>query len=70
MAANQVGTAQVTSKGQGVVDEKQEDLIKMGFRVKLRKRQDYVNRMYNQFVVDLNTNEPKNLGLSPLAHLN
>jgi hypothetical protein len=43
MAANQVGTAQVTSKGQGVVDEKQEDLIKMGFRVKLRKRQDYVN---------------------------
>jgi len=59
------------SKDRG--NEKQDDLITIGFRVKPNEKaiiQDYVNRMYNQFVVDLNTNEPKNLGLSPLAHLN
>jgi hypothetical protein len=33
------GTAQVPSKGQGV--EKQEDLVTIGFRVKLRKRQSF-----------------------------
>ena len=43
--------AQVPSNGQGV--EKQEDLITIGFRVKPKEKaiiQDYVNRMYNQFV--------------------
>ena len=37
-------------RGYGVVGEKQEDLITIGFRVKLKEKaiiQDYVNRMYN-----------------------
>ncbi|MDQ6668364.1 MAG: hypothetical protein M3Y53_09090 [Thermoproteota archaeon] len=48
--------AQVPSKGQRV------DMTTIGFRVKPREKaivQDYVNRLYNQFVVDPNTNEPK-----------
>ena len=47
--------------------KKQDDLITIGFRVKPKEKaiiQDYVNRMYNQFVVDPNTKEPKNVGLS------
>jgi hypothetical protein len=40
MAANQVGTARGHQRV-GVVDEKQEDLIKMGFGDKLRKRQSF-----------------------------
>jgi hypothetical protein len=54
--------AQVAQKGQGV--EKQEEHITIGFRVKPKEKaiiQDYVNRMYNQFVVDPHTKEPKNV---------
>ena len=61
---------QVPSKGQGV--EKQEDMITIGFRVKPREKaitQDYVNRMYNQFVVDPNTNEPKRMLDYPFREL-
>ncbi|MDQ6862824.1 MAG: hypothetical protein M3044_03265 [Thermoproteota archaeon] len=39
-------------------NEKQDDLITIGFRVKPKEKaisQDYVNRMYNQFVVDPKT---------------
>jgi exosome complex RNA-binding protein Rrp42 (RNase PH superfamily) len=60
MAATQVDKAQVPSKGQGV--EKQEDLITIGCRVKLKEMpmiQDYVNRIYNQFVADPNTKEQR-----------
>ena len=49
---------------QGV--EKQEDLITIGFRVKPKEKaiiQDYVNRMYNQFVVEYKRTE-ENVGLS------
>jgi hypothetical protein len=62
--------AQVPSKGQGV--EKQEDMITIGFRVKPREKaitQDYANRMYNQFVVDPNTNEPKRMLDYPFREL-
>ena len=46
------------SKDRG--NEKQDDLITIGFRVKPNEKaiiQDYVNRMYNQFVVDRKTEE-------------
>ena len=42
-------------KGQDVANEKQDELITIGFRVKHKEKaiiQDYVNRMSNQFVVD------------------
>jgi hypothetical protein len=55
---------QSPSKGQGVVGQKQEDLITIGFRVKPKENaiiQDFVNRLYSQFVVDPNTNEPKRM---------
>ena len=55
---------QSPSKGQGVVAQKQEDLITIGFRVKPKEKaiiQDFVNRMYSQFVVDPDTNEPKRM---------
>jgi hypothetical protein len=48
-------------------NEKQDELITIGFRVKPNEKaiiQDYVNRMYNQFVVDPNTKQPKNVELS------
>ena len=52
-------TAQnTTSNDQG--SEKQDELITIGFRVKPKEKaviQDYVNRMYNQFVVDRKTEE-------------
>ena len=52
-------TAQNTSSNdQG--SEKQDELITIGFRVKPKEKaviQDYVNRMYNQFVVDRKTEE-------------
>ena len=70
MAATQVDKAQVPSKGQGV--EKQEDMITIGFRVKPREKaitQDYVNRMYNQFIVDPSTNEPKRMLDYPFSEL-
>jgi hypothetical protein len=57
---------QLAPKAHGVVNERQDDLI-IGFRVKPKERtiiQDYVNRMSNQFVVDPNTKEQKNVGLS------
>jgi len=60
MAATQVDKAQVPSKGQGV--ENQKDLTNIGFRVKLKEMpmiQDYVNRIYNQFVADPNTKEQR-----------
>ena len=53
------------SKDQG--NEKQDELSTIGFRVKPNEKaiiQDYVNRMYNQFVVDPNTKQPKNVELS------
>jgi hypothetical protein len=48
------------SKDQG--NEKQDDLITMGFRVKPNEKaiiQDYMNGMYNQFVVEPNTKQQK-----------
>jgi hypothetical protein len=48
-------------------NEKQDELSTAGFRVKPKEKaiiQDYVNRMYNQFVVDPNTKQPKNVELS------
>jgi len=48
-------------------NEKESELITIGFRVKPSEKaiiQDYVNRMYNEFVVDPNTKEPENVGLS------
>jgi hypothetical protein len=53
-----------TSLLKGVVGEKREDLITIVFRVKPKEKatiQVYVNRMYNQFVVDPNTKEPKRM---------
>ncbi|MFZ0894230.1 MAG: hypothetical protein WAZ77_06980 [Candidatus Nitrosopolaris sp.] len=47
-----------------MVAQKQEDLITIGFRVKPKEKaiiQDFVNRMYSQFVVDPDTNEPKRM---------
>jgi hypothetical protein len=46
--------------------KKQDDLITIGFRVKPKEKATFktVNRMDNQFAVDPNTKEPKNLGLS------
>jgi hypothetical protein len=64
MAANQVMRHKPAQKA-GV--EKQDDLITIGFRVKPKEKaviQGYVNRTYNQFVVDPNTKEPKNVELS------
>jgi len=52
----------VARKGQGV--EKQEELITIRYRIKLKEKaviHDYVNRMYCQFVVDPHTNEPKRM---------
>ncbi len=54
-----------TSKDQG--NEKQDELITIGFRVKPKEKAiiyDIVNRMYNQFVIYPNTKEPENVGLS------
>ena len=53
------------SKDQG--NEKQDDLRTLGFRAKPKEKAiiyDNVNRMYNQFVIDPNTKEPENVGLS------
>jgi len=63
MAANQVMRHKPAQKA-GV--EKQDDLITIGFRVKPKEKATFktVNRMDNQFAVDPNTKEPKNLGLS------
>ena len=50
------------SKDQG--DEKQDDLITLGFRAKPKEKaiiQDYFNRMYIQFVVDPKTEEQKRM---------
>jgi hypothetical protein len=56
-------TAQNTaSKDQG--NEKQDELIRIGFRVKPKEKaviQDYFNRMYNQLVVDPKTEEQKRM---------
>ena len=55
MAANQVMRHKPAQKA-GV--EKQDDLITIGFRVKPKEKaviQGYVNRTYNQFVVDPKT---------------
>ena len=63
MAATQVGSAKSLG-GAGLVAQKQEDLITIGFRVKPKEKaiiQDFVNRMYSQFVVDPDTNEPKRM---------
>jgi hypothetical protein len=52
-----------TPKEQGMSNEKDE-LITIGFRVKPSEKaiiQDFVNRMYSQFVVDPNTNEPNRM---------
>jgi hypothetical protein len=57
-------------KEQGVTNKKQDDLITIGFRVKPKEKaiiQDYVNRMYNHFVVDPKTEEQKRM--PPLANL-
>jgi hypothetical protein len=56
-------TAQNTaSKDHG--NEKRDDLTTIEFRVKLKEKaviQDYVNRMYNQLVVDPKTEEQKRM---------
>jgi hypothetical protein len=58
---------QAAQKEQGSTNEKQDELISIGFRLKPKEKaiiQDYINRMYNPFVVDSNTKEPKNVELS------
>jgi hypothetical protein len=48
--------------------QEKEELITIGFRVKPKEKaiiQDYVNRMYNQFIVDPNTKQPKRMLDSP-----
>ena len=64
-------TAQNTaSKDQG--NEKQDELITIGFRVKLKEKaivQDHVNRMYSQFVVDPKTEEQKRMLDYPSSEL-
>ena len=47
-------------QGGGV--EKQEALVVIGFRVKPKEEaiiQDYVNRMYSQYILHPTTNQPK-----------
>ena len=55
-------------KAQGSVNEKQDDLITIGFRVKPREKaiiQDYVIGCHNQFIVDPSTKRTEeNVGLS------
>ena len=64
-------TAQNTaSKDQG--NEKQDELITIGFRVKSKEKaviQDYFNRMYNQLVVDPKTEEEKRMLVYPSSEL-
>ena len=64
MAANQHQPPQKPRVSQ---IRKTDDLITIGFRVKPKEKAiiyDNVNRMYNQFVIDPNTKEPENVGLS------
>ena len=54
-------------KEQGVANKKEDDLITIGFSGQTEGKaiiHDNVNRMYNQFVIDPNTKEPENVGLS------
>jgi hypothetical protein len=58
------------SKDQG--NEKQGDLITLGFRCKPKEKaiiQDYANRVYNQFVVDPKTEEQKRMLVYPSSEL-
>ena len=59
-----------TSKDQG--NETQDELITIGFRVKPKEKaiiQDYVNRMYNQFMVEPNTRQQKRMLENPSSGL-
>jgi len=61
------GSAAPITKEQGVADKKEDDLITIGFSGQTEGKgiiYDNVNRMYNQFVIDPNTKEPENVGLS------
>jgi hypothetical protein len=69
---NELGQAAPSIKAQGSSNEKQDSLITIGFRVKPREKaivQDYVDRMYNQFIVDPSTNEPKRMLDYPISEL-
>jgi hypothetical protein len=58
------------SKDRG--NEKQDDLITIGFRVKPNEKaiiQDYVNRVYNQFIVDRKTEEQMRMLAYPSSEL-
>ena len=55
--------SQAGPKWQG--PEKQDDLTSLGFRIKPKEKaiiQDYANRMYNQFIVELNNRQQKRMG--------
>ena len=69
---NELGQAAPSIKAQSSSNEKQDGLITTGFRVKPREKaiiQDYANRMYNQFIVDPSTNEPKRMLNYPFREL-
>jgi hypothetical protein len=60
----------VAQKGHAGSVEKQEDLVVMGFRVKLKEEgiiQDYENRMYCEYIVDATTKQPRRMRWFPLC---
>ena len=62
--------SQAGPKGQG--PEKQDDLTTLGFRVKPKEEaiiQDYVNRMYGQYILHPTTNQPKRMLDYPFSEL-
>ena len=66
----ELGPPYGTKAGQAapITNEKDTELITIGFRVKPKEKaiiQDYCNRMFNQYIIDPTTNQPKRMLDSP-----
>lgn len=69
---NELGQSRPLNKSTGFKQWKTRRPDNQGFMVKPREKaivQDYVNVMYNQFIVDPSTNEPKRMLDYPFSEL-